>query len=115
MIAHIVLFRPRVGLNDAERAAFLDALEHAFVNIPLIRRVRVGRRITLGRSYDAQNAEDFPFAAILEFDSAPDLRSYLEHPAHHALGEQFYVAADAALVCDFDLVEGARVRELLLA
>lgn len=113
MIAHVVLFHPQAGLTDAERAAFIAALEHALVNIPLIRRARVGRRLVLGQQYDQQNAQQFSFAAILEFDNESDLRHYLEHPAHKTLGEQFYYAAEAALVFDFDLIEGDRVTELL--
>lgn len=113
MIAHVVLFRPQAGLTDAERATFIGALEHALVNIPLIKRARVGRRIVLGQQYDEQNAHHFPFAAILEFEHESDLRRYLDHPAHKTLGEQFYYAAEAALVFDFDMMESDRVIELL--
>ena len=50
--------------------------------------------------------------AILEFESEVDLRSYLDHPAHDWLGQQFYVSSEAALAIDFALLEGTRVREL---
>jgi hypothetical protein len=113
MIAHVVLFRPQAGLTDAERATFIGALEHALVNIPLIKRARVGRRITLGRHYDDQNANQFPYAAIIEFDTEDHLREYLDHPAHKTLGDQFYYAAEAALVFDFELLDGDRAKELL--
>lgn len=108
MVAHVVLFRPRPELTDTERAQFVDAFEDAIRNIPLIRRARVGRRITMGRAYDEHNAEEFPFAAILEFETEADLREYLNHPAHQRLGEQFYFAAERALVFDFVLSEDAR-------
>lgn len=108
MLAHVVLFRPKPDLTDLERGAFLDALEHALVNIPLITRARVGRRLTVGRPYDQLNTEQFPFAAILEFDKEADLREYLDHPAHQQLGEQFYVASERALVFDFDLTDHPR-------
>ena len=108
MLAHVVLFRPKPELTDRERGAFIDALEHALVNIPLITRARVGRRITLGRLYDEQNTEEFPFAAILEFAREADLREYLDHPAHQQLGEQFYFASARALVFDFDLTDHPR-------
>ena len=90
MIAHVVLFRPKPGLSDAERRTFADALQHALTRIDLIRRVTIGRRVTLGRLYDQQNAVDFPYAAILEFETEGDLRAYLDHPAHVNLGRQFY-------------------------
>lgn len=114
MIAHVVLFRPQAGLTGTERESFIAALEDALTNIPLITRARVGRRIVLGHHYDDQNSHQFPFAAILEFDTEADLREYLNHPAHRALGEQFYYASDAALVFDFEMMEGEQLRELLI-
>jgi hypothetical protein len=115
VIAHVVLFRPKPDLTDDQRRAFVAALEHTLVNIPLIKRARVGRRVTVGRLYEEQNAHDFPFVAILEFDSEADLRAYFEHPAHQMLGAQFYVTSDAAFVFDYELLEGLEVRSLLKA
>jgi hypothetical protein len=111
MIAHVVLFRPKAGLSTDERQGFVDALDHALKNIPLIKRATIGRRITLGRLYDQQNPADYPFAAILEFENEADLRAYLDHDAHQALGQQFYLKADAALVFDYAAV--ARAAELV--
>lgn len=113
MIAHIVLFRPKADLTADQRRAFVTALEHAFGSIPLIKRARVGRRLVMGRQYDQQNTHDFPFVAVLEFDSEAGLRGYLEHPAHEMLGAQFYVTSDAAFVFDYELLEGRQVRDLL--
>jgi hypothetical protein len=113
MIAHLVLFRPKPGLSDDERRAFLAALQHALTNIPLIQRARVGRRVTLGRQYDRQSTHDFPYAAILEFASEQDLRGYLEHPAHEMLGAQFYVTSEAAMVLDLELLDSDRIDDLV--
>ena len=115
MVAHLVLFTPRRDLSDAERMTFVGTLEHALANIPLIRRARIGRRLNTGRQYDLQNPHQFPYAAILEFDTEDDLRAYLDHPAHNALGEQFYIASEGALAVDFTMVEGNRAREILLS
>jgi hypothetical protein len=111
VVAHVVLFRPKPDLTADERRAFLAALQHAFTNIPLIKNARVGRRIIMGRLYDQQNTQDFPYAAILEFDTEADLRAYLEHPAHEMLGTQFYVTSEAAMVYDFELVESTGLAE----
>jgi hypothetical protein len=113
VVAHVVLFRPKPDLTDAQRREFLTALQYALTNIPLITRARVGRRITLGRVYDRQNVEQFPYAAILEFHTEADLRAYLDHPAHEALGAQFYTRSAGALVCDFELLDGSRAGEIL--
>ena len=113
MIAHLVLFRPRTTLTHEERSTFVEALEHALKNIPTIRRAHVGRRTILGRQYDAMNVQQFPFVAILEFDSEANLRAYLDQPAHQKLGKQFYVASDGAMAFDFEMFEPERARELL--
>ena len=115
MIAHIVLFKPKDSLSEDDRLRFVTVLDQALVNIPGIVRARVGRRRRLGRQYEQQNSLDFPFVAILEFNNEKDLRSYLEHPAHQSLGEQFYATSESALAFDFDLVEGDRIREWVLS
>lgn len=113
MHAHIVLLRPRPDLSTGDQERLFAALEHALVNIPMIARARVGRRVTLGRAYDQQNTQDYPYAAVIEFDSEADLRAYLDHPAHVELGRLFFEVAEAALVHDFGMVEAGQVRDLL--
>ena len=113
MIAHVVLFRPKSTLTDDQRAAFVRALDDALNNIPLIKRATIGRRKVMGRQYDAMNAAEFPFIAILEFDSTADLLAYLAHPAHEALGLQFYTTSEAALAYDFELLASSQTSELL--
>lgn len=106
MIAHVVLFEPRADLSSVDRQGFAASFERALTSIPEVRRARVGERKNVGRFYDQQNARDFAYIAIIEFDSEADLVTYLEHPAHQELGERFYQTASAALVFDFALVEG---------
>lgn len=113
MIAHLVLFRPKASLSEVERAGFVRALQHALEEIPAIARAQVGRRLTLGRRYDAPDADSYPFAAILEFRSREDLVAYLDHPAHRALGEQFYTASEAAIAIDYEMLEPGQARDLL--
>ena len=113
MIAHVVLFRPPADFADSDRQALLDAMRAAFTGIAEIRRVRIGKRLLIGRGYETQMAEHFEYSAIIEFDSEADLRAYLDHPAHADLGQRFFQSAEAALVYDFVIVEPDRVRDLL--
>jgi hypothetical protein len=113
MIAHVVLFRPHAELPQAGREALADAFVHALEHIPLIRRARVGRRHRVHRDYEQAVAEDFPFAAILEFDSEADLLAYLDHPAHQELGRRLFESAERTLIYDFAVIEGSRAEELL--
>ncbi len=113
MIAHVVLFRPPANLADADRQALLDAMGAAFSGIAEIRRIRIGKRLLIGRPYETQMAEHFEYSAIIEFDSEADLRAYLNHPAHVDLGRRFFQTAEAAMVYDFVIVEPERVSDLL--
>jgi hypothetical protein len=56
---------------------------------------------------------DFPYAAIAEFDDRAGLTSYLTHPAHLALGEQFNATVEAALVFDYDAVDASEAASVV--
>jgi len=101
VIAHVVLFQPRSDLADADREAFLAAIARARCEIPTIRRFFVGRRARFGHQYEPLMAEDFPWAAIVEFDDAEGLAAYLAHPAHAELGRQLWIASEKVLVFDY--------------
>jgi len=101
MVVHVVLFRPRPGLSDSHRDAMFTALRSAATQIPMVRRFRVGARITHGAAYEALMSQDFPFAAIIEFDDLAGLQAYLRHSQHEELGELFYRLQEAALVYDY--------------
>ena len=113
MVAHVVLLKPRATLSAEDREALLEALRVAFTGIPEVRRVRIGKRLLIGRGYETQMAEHFEYSAIIEFDSEADLRVYLDHPQHAELGRRFFESVDAALVYDYALVDAGHVRELL--
>lgn len=113
MIAHVVLFTPRASLSPADRRTLVEDLERACQAIPAIRRARIGRRRVLGYAYDNVGPAQFEFAAILEFDSEEDLRGYLHHPAHVALGRWFHQGAEVALAADFEVVDADRLHSLV--
>jgi hypothetical protein len=111
MISHIVLFRPRRNLTDAERATLIDALRKAVEDIPSIKRTMIGKRVLLNRpGYETQMAEHYEYSAILEFDSEFDLRAYLDHPAHTNLGRLLFTMAEAVLAYDFIETELTNLR-----
>lgn len=103
MISHIVLFRPKPGISEADRRAMFDALAAAATDIPAVRRFHVGARITHGRPYERLMAENYPFAAVIEFDDLAGLQAYLNHPQHEKLGALFYELLDAGLVYDYEM------------
>ena len=103
MVVHIVLFRPRSGISDSDRAAMFDALNAAARNIPTVRRFHIGDRITHGAAYESLMAQDFPYAAIIEFDDLAGLQAYLQHPQHEELGQLFYKLQEAAMAYDYEV------------
>lgn len=103
MVVHIVLFRPRSDISDSDRAAMFDALAAAARDIPTVRRFHIGDRVTHGAAYESLMAQDFPYAAIVEFDDLAGLQTYLRHPQHEQLGQLFYRLQEAALAYDFDV------------
>lgn len=110
MISHVVLFRPKATLTEAEREALIGALQHAVSGIATIRRAAIGKRVLLNRpGYETQMAEHYEYSAILEFDSEADLCTYLDHPAHVDLGKRLFAAAEAVLAYDFNDVPLDRI------
>lgn len=103
MVAHVVLFRPRPDITPADRQAMLDALEAAAAEIPSVRRFQIGTRLKHGPQYEQLMTEDYPYAAVIEFDDLPGLQAYLTHPRHQALGELFYQLLEKALAYDYEM------------
>jgi len=102
MLLHVVLFRPKLGISETDRTAMFAALNEAAREIPTVRRFRIGSRVTHGAAYETVMTEDFPFAAIIEFDDLAGLQAYLRHPKHEALGRLFYQLQAAALAYDYE-------------
>jgi len=105
VIAHLVLFKPKADLSPADREALAGALTAAARQIPSVRRVRVGRRVTHGRAYEQLMRVDYTHAAILEFDDLDGLQAYLRHPAHEELARRFFLSFDEGLFYDYELTE----------
>ena len=108
MISHVVLFRPKPDLSNADREGLVVAFERAVRDIPTVRGVRAGRRVTHGAAYEQQAPDIVDFLIVLDFDDLDGLQAYLQHPAHIELGERFNQAFSAGLVYDFALVSGVR-------
>lgn len=103
MLLHIVLFRPKPGISESDRAAMFAALTAAASEITAVRRFQVGTRITHGAAYEKLMLHDFPFAAMIEFDDLAGLQAYLRHPAHERLAELFYRLQEAAMAYDYEV------------
>lgn len=103
MITHVVLMKPKPDLPDLERRAFVASFEHALREIPTVRGVRIGKRITFGAGYESLSRESGDYLAIVDFDDLAGLQAYLQHPAHEELGARFYTALSSAMVFDYEV------------
>lgn len=112
MLSHVVLFRLRSNLGQAEREAFVHALEVALRDISTIRGFRIGRRVTFGAGYE-KGLPDFEFCGVIDFDDLAGLRAYLEHPAHEDIGARFNASIEEGLVYDYEMGGPAQARALL--
>ena len=103
MITHLVLLKPRPDLTASERRDFVRAFERAVQEIPGVRSVRVGRRVTCGAGYECGMLDAADFMAALDFDDVAGLQGYLGDPAHQELGRLFRESLASALVLDFEI------------
>jgi hypothetical protein len=93
---------PRADLSSEERSAFIDAFQRAIRDIPAVKAVRVGRRVTHGADYE-QLTPGADYLAVIDFEDLADLQAYLRHPAHEDLGARFGQSLRSALVYDFEV------------
>jgi hypothetical protein len=105
MILHVVLFRPRADVTEAERRGFAAALAKARATIPDVLHFWVGKRVTEGPAYLMSGFPDFPYAAVVAVRDRAALDVYLNDPAHDAMSRYFNGTAEAALIYDYELGE----------
>ena len=103
MITHVVLLTPRHDLTQHDRRAFATAFERAVREIPTVRSVRLGKRITVGAGYEQGMPDTSDLLAVIDFDDVDGLQTYLRHEAHAELGVLFGRSLSAALVYDFEV------------
>jgi hypothetical protein len=114
VILHLVLYRPRPGLDADAANGFLEALRTTRAAVPEIRAFWVGRRLVDGPAYKMTGFPDYPFLAVVAFDGREGLLRYLQHPLHEALGHHFNTTAESALIYDFEVADVAgNIRDMI--
>ena len=103
MIVHMVLFRPKPDLSQADRDALVEAFTSAMREIPSVARAMVGPRVLIGAGYEAPNADAYPYAAMLEFNDLAGLQEYLKHSAHAEPARLFFAAIEASMIADYQI------------
>jgi len=104
VIVHVVMIQPRAAVEPAAVEAAVADLTAASREIPSIRRLRVGRRITHGLpGYEQLMTADFAYVAIIEFDDQRGLEEYLRHPSHATLSRHFANLGERSLAYDYEI------------
>ena len=103
MVSHVVLFKPHPDLSADDRRALAAAFERAVREIPTVRGVRFGQRVTHGAGYESVVPDSADYFAMIDFDDLAGLQAYLRHPAHDELGARFGTSLSSALVYDFEI------------
>jgi hypothetical protein len=114
VISHVVLFRPKPDLSPADRDGLIAAFRTAVLEIPTVRGVRAGRRVTHGAAYE-QTAANLDILIAIEFDDLAGLQTYLRHPAHAAVSESFNRLLDSGWVFDYEAGDLTRLRDFVQA
>ena len=75
MIRHVVMFKLRPGVSEAQRDEWLEMSRRVHEQIDLVRAYSIGADLLhLPRSYDV--------AVVADFDSLDAVRAYADDPAH---------------------------------
>jgi hypothetical protein len=104
--AHIVLFQPKAGVNETDRARFAGSLQRACREIKSVRRAVVGRAAEIDAGYVRSFGDGgFEFAAVFEFDDRGGLVEYLQHPIHKELGGLFWLVCERTAIVEVELAD----------
>jgi len=107
VIAHIVLFTPKAGLEPEDVRSFARLISDACRNIPTLVRSMVGRSVDVDAGYQRNFGDTtYKFAAILEFADQAGLVAYLNHPIHEELGRAFWEVCASTAILEVEFVDG---------
>lgn len=99
MVKHIVLFKLRDEVPEAEKLeamnSFKKAIEALPAKIAVIRRIEVGLNMNPG--------ETWSIALYSEFDSLDDVKFYATHPDHVAAGKLLAAVKENRACVDYEV------------
>ena len=98
MVKHIVLFKLKDEVPEAEKLVvmnkFKEAIEALPAVIPVIRKIEVGLNSNPG--------ETWHIALYSEFDNLDDVKFYATHPLHVAAGKIIAEAKESRACVDYE-------------
>ena len=98
MVKHMVLFKLKDEVPEAEKLIvmnkFKEAIEALPAVIPVIRKIEVGLNTNPG--------ETWHIALYSEFDNLDDVKFYATHPLHVAAGKIIAEAKESRACVDYE-------------
>ena len=83
MIRHIVFFKFKPEITDADRDWVFNLIRNAVARIPQARHFSIGKQLVPSQEwYKERLATDFTWGLSADFDSEDDLYTYQKHPLH---------------------------------
>src|SRR5262249_32791814 len=104
--------KPRPNLSARDRAAFVEAFEFAVREIPTVKAMRAGRRVTHRALYELAAPDAADFVILIDFDDLAGLQTYPRPPAPAAASAAFGRLLVCGWVYDFEMGSLASLRDL---
>ena len=99
MVKHIVLFKLKDEVPEAEKLVVMNKFKEAIEALPA--KISVIRKIEVGLNMNP--AEAWHIALYSEFDTLEDVKFYATHPDHVAAGKIIAEAKDSRACVDYEL------------
>ena len=95
MIRHIVFFKLKPEVTDAERDWLFNLIREAVAKIPQAKNFAIGKQLVPYEEwYKERLATDFTWGLSTDFDTEADLYTYQKNPLHmetlQELGKRIY-------------------------
>lgn len=83
MIRHIVFFKLKPEVTDADRDWLFNLIRTAVAKLPQAKNFSIGKQLVPAEEwYKERLATDFTWGLSADFDTEADLYTYQKHPLH---------------------------------
>ncbi len=95
MVDHLVLFTVKEDVRAEDVEDLLASLKELKKGIPNVVDISVGENFS-------ERSQGYTHGLFVRFQTVDDLRSYISHPDHQAVGEKLDAMTTGRLVVDYE-------------
>ncbi len=96
MIRHVVMFKFKDEVAEADRRGFIDQLHALSPTIPEIKQLEIGENLTT-------SARACDVVLMVDVENEDDLQTYADHPDHQPVKQRAGEICSATYVVDYVL------------